>query len=542
MKYNELLNTNDVLNLLIKHLNFAPQQKGKSIFFLCPFHEDKTPSLSFEPTRKIFKCFACHFSARNIFEFWAKYKHGNREITPAELRQALVEISKLGYFSLAVWQEKEKAAEKTKNRINDLFSLVVDIYQHNLLTASGREILHYLRVQRQLNTKLINSFALGCSISNKQLTSLLFRLENNDFWSEDLLLTGLIQVNDRNQVYDYFSASQLILPLPNEKGEIVALAARKKEVEAGESKYNYLPNYQNYQKSSLLYNYSVVKQNRATECYLVEGFFDVISLTRLGYENCFAILGTSCSTVQIQLLRQLKKRIILFLDGDKAGREATINIALSLLTNEIDCEVIKPSYQSDPDEICCQHDQETVQNILQARQNPYLFILDHYFHQWEIKENPQRIARFIGEIVQLFAKFKENIHRFLIEKISVWTGWSQKEIATYFAPRHLPALHISNYWTKIIGEKENKLIALCADQRKFWLITASHNYFFASKNNREYYQNIYNYYISSPNNETFPKKYYNAFLTENQTPNPAQILREIAIIKQYIHQVNTHYV
>lgn len=259
-----------------------------------------------------------------------------------------------------------------------MFSLVTDIYQHNLLTIPGREILTYLQVQRQLNSKLITRFSLGCSISNQQITSLLFHPENPNFATRDLLLTNLVRIGDNNQAYDYFQSKQLILPLRNEVGEIIAWASRKLVVGTGESKYNYLPNYQSYQKSTLLYNYLTVKQSRAEECYLVEGFFDVISLTRRGIENCLALLGTSLSVAQIQLLRQLKKRIILFLDGDKAGREATINIALSLLIGEIDCEIIKHDYQTDPDEICCKANSETLANILHQKQNPYLFILDYY--------------------------------------------------------------------------------------------------------------------------------------------------------------------
>jgi len=257
---------------------------------------------------------------------------------------------------------------------------VTDIYQHNLSTPSGREILNYLR-QRQLNSELINRFSLGCSISNKQITSLLFREKNDNFSSEDLLLTNLVQVSDNNYDYDYFPTNQLILPLKNEVGEIIALATRKIAASPLESKYSYLPNYPSYQKSSLLYNYSSVSQNRAEEVYLVEGFFDVISLTRLGIENCLAILGTNLSVGQLNLLRQLKKRVVLFLDADRAGQEATVNIAINLLLNEIDCETIKCDYQqNDPDEICCHYDKETVQTILRLRQNPYLFILDYYSH------------------------------------------------------------------------------------------------------------------------------------------------------------------
>ena len=68
-KYNNLLTTNDILHLLKQHLNLTPYQKGRNIFFLCPFHADKSPSLSLEPTRKIFTCFSCGFKASDIFDF-----------------------------------------------------------------------------------------------------------------------------------------------------------------------------------------------------------------------------------------------------------------------------------------------------------------------------------------------------------------------------------------------------------------------------------------------------------------------------------------
>src|SRR5207247_1908608 len=101
-------------------------------------------------------------------------------------------------------------------------------------------------------------------------------------------------------------------------------------------------------------------------CYLVEGFFDVISLGKLGIENCVALLGTNLSEEQVKLLDELKKRIILFLDGDKSGQEATINVSARLLLREIDCEIIKNNYPSDPDEICRQQGQESIQNLLQS--------------------------------------------------------------------------------------------------------------------------------------------------------------------------------
>ncbi|CAG8672030.1 10250_t:CDS:2, partial [Ambispora gerdemannii] len=201
------------------------------------------------------------------------------------------------------------------------------------------EVLNYLYTKRQIDRELITRFSLGCSISGQQ-----------------------IGITDNNRIYDFFSEKQLIIPLANKEGEIVAFAGRKIDggaSGAAQTKYKYLPSSQYYRKSSLLYNYSVVKKSRATECYLVEGFFDVISLTKIGVENCLALLGTNLSEEQTKLLQELKKRIILFLDSDKAGQEATINISLRLLSHEIDCEVVKGDYQGDPDEICQQNEPKT---------------------------------------------------------------------------------------------------------------------------------------------------------------------------------------
>src|SRR2546423_10415231 len=159
MRYKDLLNTNDILHLLTKQLNLSLKQMGRSVFFLCPFHSDKNPSCSFEPNRKIFTCFTCGFKVSDIFSFWAQYK----KIT---LEEAVEEISQMGYFPPSILQEKKKQEQKEKNKIFYLLSLITEIYQHNLLTKPGREVLNYLQTGRQLDQRTIDRFGLGSSISN----------------------------------------------------------------------------------------------------------------------------------------------------------------------------------------------------------------------------------------------------------------------------------------------------------------------------------------------------------------------------------------
>lgn len=474
------------------------------------------------------------------------------------------EISKLGYFSISVLQENKKQEKKIKSKKNYLLSLVADIYQHNLLTQPGSKVLDYLQSKRQINSKLIECFSLGCSINNRQISTLLFQQKNDNFSSDDLLLTNLVWITDNNRTHDFFFAQQLIIPLKNPEGKIIAFVARKiEETATEEGKYKYLPNYQYYSKSSLLYNYHVVKKSWEEECYLVEGFFDVISLTKLGIENCLAILGTDLSEEQIRLIIELKKRIILFLDGDRAGKEATIKVSVKLLSREIDCEVIKYDYKEDPDEICRQHDRETVLGILQKRENPYLFVLEHYFTKLEIKENPQRNSQFIREIAKTFQKFKPNVHDFLIEKISLLIKWNKEEVEPYFVKRNFPApnIHYSQiiYCQEIIKEKEKEIIFLCAQEKIFWLLTTKKNYFFSNRNDREIYYNIYNYYASSPHNKSFrncinsqnafPKDYSVKLDNEkNETVNSGKrrtinaAFQKIDIVKKFIlnYEKNRH--
>ncbi|RHZ35699.1 toprim domain-containing protein [endosymbiont GvMRE of Glomus versiforme] len=558
MNYKDLLNANDILHLLTNKLNFIPKQKGRSIFFLCPFHADKNPSLSFEPHWKIFTCFSCGFKANNIFIFWAKYKNPNlineEELKEFEIKKTLVEISKLGYFSKEELQIIEQKKEENKDRLSELFSLVKDVYQHNLFTRSGEKVLDYLQNKRQIDRKLIGKFFLGCSINNKQISNLLFLQKSDSFPPKDLLFTNLVSINNNNQACDFFLTQQLIIPLVDSEGKIVSFAARKIELASKSndngsstdksfSKYVYLPNYQQYHKSSLLYNYSIAKKTREEECYLVEGFFDIISLAKLGIENCVALLGTNLSEEQIKLLGKLKKRIILFLDGDKSGREATINISIKLLLREIECEIIKYKYEGDPDDICHQFDKEIVHNILQERDNPYLFILNYYFTSWKLKENPQRNSRFIREIVSLFQKFKINIRNFLIEKLSLLTKLDKKEIEPYFVNYKFlfPAFDVHSllvtHCNEMIQEKENKIISLCAQQRDFWLLVNTIEYFFSDESNRENYRNIHNYYISSSYNKSFLNSMNSNFQPNEKNKTTLSLWKIISTFFQLINNI-----
>lgn len=485
------LSTEEIVQLLKKELNLSLAKKGKDYFGLCPFHKEKTSSFAFEPEKKIFKCFGCGFSAGNVFKLWAEYKK-------ISLSQVKKELNQLGYY-VGTIEEREQPEIEEK----DFFSLINNIYQHNLFSIAGKEALNYLQKERNLDYHYINKFGLGCAISYKQLTNL-FTSQENDKGGKKLFSLGLLRINNKNQTYDFFAPQQLIFPLINEKGKMVALASRKIG-NWSENKYLYLPNYQDYQKSSFLYNYLAVRLSTELDYYyLVEGFFDVISLSQLGIKNCLALLGTNISKEQIELLKKLQKKAIIFLDGDMAGKAATIKITIALLSCEIECEVVNHNYNYDPDEIC-RFKKEELTEICQKREDPYLFILQHFAQTWELRENPQSVIRFIQKIAELFQSFPAHSQRFLIEKISQIINWDKKEVEEIYFTKPIKKEPIKednseeiivNDLEQEVLEKEKCLIYYCLQSRHNWLILRKKDYFFTTKENRQFYRYIYNFYTS----------------------------------------------
>jgi DNA primase len=151
----------------------------------------------------------------------------------------------------------------------------------------------------------------------------------------------------------------------------------------------------------------------------------------IGFPNCVALLGTNLSDDQLEILCSSRKRIVIFLDGDAAGREATINVAKKLLLKEIDCEIVSSSYVGDPDELC-RVEKEFVLKLLSKRKNPFVFILNFFYQKFGVKENPQRSRFFIEEVSKIFKSFKPSAKEFLIKKISDLVNWREKDVENYF--------------------------------------------------------------------------------------------------------------
>lgn len=479
------METKTILTILTKELGIRGSERGKNFFFLCPFHDDKNPSLSFEKNNQFFKCFSCGFKASSIFVFWAKFKKISMEKT-------FQQLALLGYVEANL----EMKVKTEKERLVETFALVSKIYQNNLYAKDGQASLAYLVQVRQLPEQLIAQFTLGTALSSKQLTSL-FLDPRHHYRKSELAESHLFQIIADKEPYDYFWKRQIIFPIKNEKGEVVIFASRRLE-ETGESKYIFSPNNPLATKSSIIYNYDVVKEERSDHCYLVEGFFDVMSLTKLGLTNCLSLLGTSITKEQVSLLKRLAKKVIIFLDGDKAGIQATIKIAIILTLNNIECEVIENGSDQDPDELC-KNENNDIFKIIKRTISPFLFVINYYYQTFEVEENHQRVGNFIMKVAAEFSQFRNDTQAFIIRKISILTRMSIAEVEKIYLIENnaKTEIKIIDQENENLSQVERAALYYCCRDRSTWSYLEGKGVMFFGKSSTLAYEKISDFYKSN---------------------------------------------
>ncbi|WNE41545.1 MAG: DNA primase [Mycoplasmataceae bacterium] len=525
------METRTILNILTKELGIKGEDKGKSFFFICPFHNDKKPSLSFEKNEKFFNCFSCEFKAKDIFTFWSKFKK-------ISLDETLDQLEKLGYIEA---REKIKnEVEKEEDIIAKILELSSNIYQNNLLTEYGKESLEYLKKERLLKDDLIEQFKIGTSINNNQLSSLFFQ-ENNGYQIKYLAKTSLFNIVDEKYSFDFFREKQIIFPIKDKDGQVVTFASRKIEKNC-ENKYLFLPSSESKNKSSILYNYDFVKNESNDFCYLVEGFFDVISLTKVGIKNCISLLGTSISKEQIRLLKKLNKKIIIFLDGDEAGIEATIKISTILSLNDIECEIIENKKGMDPDEICNLKNSE-IFSIIEKKRIPFLFIIYHYFKKLKVEEDPQKCKRFIVKISDIFHQFRRNVHSFIIKKLSIITKMNFSEVEEiYFSNNDELKIKSLVYDDKINNFEEELIYYSCRD-KSFWELLKKEKFIFSMPKNISMIEKIEEFYsknLLAKNFENFEMKndFLDLSIFKESEDNKEKIIEKITLNIKSLKNLN----
>lgn len=348
--------SNDIVDIISTYIPL--KKSGSNYKGLCPFHEDRNPSLMVSETKQIFKCFVCG-KAGNVITF----------VMEMEKISYIEAVKKLAQrVGITIPDSYKKNPQETiRTKIIKVYEESKNYYVDNLVKF-GKSEIDYL-VNRGISKELVSKFNIGLSLNS--YTGLLNHLQRHKFDNEILISSGLVKEGKRG-LFDYIR-DRIMFPIHSISGQIVAYGGRKVQVEKGEPKYINSPTTDIYTKGNELYGlflskYEINKHNSAMIC---EGYIDFLRLYSEGFTNSVASLGTALTVKQIKLLSRYSRNILLMYDGDNAGRKANVQNGLLCIEQGLRPKVVPFPDGEDPDSYILKFGKDSFQELVN-KAIPYL--------------------------------------------------------------------------------------------------------------------------------------------------------------------------
>ena len=283
------------------------KRSGRSVMAVCPFHSEKTPSLSIDPGRGLFHCFGCGKSG-DVFG-WVQETQG------LGFSDALELLARRAGVTLTIDPDAAKHRDR-RERLIDAIERSVAFYNERL--KSGDDAGHargYLR-SRGYDADVVDRFHLG--YSPEAWDTLVTHLRDAGVKDEAMTAAGLASRSRRGGLVDRFR-NRLMFPIYDVRGDAVGFGARL--LDGDGPKYLNSPETPIYHKSRLLYglNWSKSQIVRSDESVVVEGYTDVIAFHLAEMPVAVATCGTALGEEHLDLLRRFSKRVVLAFDADEAG-------------------------------------------------------------------------------------------------------------------------------------------------------------------------------------------------------------------------------
>jgi DNA primase len=286
------------------------KKAGANYSGLCPFHQEKTPSFSVNPTEKLYYCFGCG-EGGDLLSFVQKKE--NLDFAGA------VEHLADRYGITLKYEESGGRGDvdrRKKDRLRSLLEQACAYYERVLQTARAAEAARAYLARRGLGEEVCRAFRLGFSFPEWQkLRDAAIKKGSGE---QELLDAGLVVPGRRGAGYDRFRG-RLMFPLADERGRVLGFGARG----LGDEKPKYLnsPETLLYHKSEALFGIDKAKAAAGKEdrIYVVEGYTDVLALAQAGVTNVVASMGTALTEQQLKRLVRVTHNVYLCFDADDAG-------------------------------------------------------------------------------------------------------------------------------------------------------------------------------------------------------------------------------
>lgn len=399
---NNIRSNADIVDVISDYLDL--KQRGRNYVAVCPFHDDHSPSLVVSRERQMFTCFTCKTSG-NVFSFVMKYEN----VSFPEAVQTVAK--KIGYTLKGDFSNFKESKYKKEYEIMDF---VTKYYTNNINTTSGINALKYLE-NRGITKDIIKEFNIGLAFDKRDdLYNILLK---KNYSLQDLSDLGLVNKINLN-VYDTF-INRIMIPIENLQGNVVGFTGRIYNGEEDTAKYLNTKETKIFKKGSILFNYhnarNAIRETKTV--VVVEGNMDAITLSAKGIKNVVALMGVAMSQVQIDTLKKLNVPIILMLDNDAAGLDATLKNGELLRKAGIDTLVVRLSGAKDPDEYIRAKGVDALKDNIKHAISFLDFLLEYLKQDLDLN-NITDLKKYINSIISHINYEDDLTKQLIISKIS----------------------------------------------------------------------------------------------------------------------------
>ncbi len=421
------------------------KKRGKEYVGLSPFKNEKTPSFTVNDEKEFYHCFATSEHG-NIFDFVMKTQN-------FKFGEAVKHLALLAGMQPYMFSKQDEEREKKWKEYLSVYSQYVNYYHNELLKNDACSNARDYLKDRSLGKEEVKKFKIGYVKKNPNF----FDKLKDQFSEQTLVDSGLFYLDEKKKVYIERFRGRLIFPINNISGQPIALGGRIIEQLDYLAKYINSPETMFFKKGSNLYNLDLARKlsNKLSNIYLVEGYMDVVGLSKNGIENAVANLGTSLTDKQILTLNQFFEDIIICFDGDESGYKAALRAAENSIKD------LKPEKQisflflpdkEDPDSFINKNGKNyfidfTKQNKISIHQ----FIFSHYKKQTE--NNPSSLAIFDKKLRAIANTIKDDyikkyVLEYFLEKISELTPHTSQNRKNFYIKKTRSLESTKRYFTE----------------------------------------------------------------------------------------------
>ena len=388
----------DIVDVIREYVP-ALRRAGRNYKAPCPFHQEKSPSFTVSPEKKIFYCFGCN-EGGDVFTFVMKIE--GLTFPEAARKLALKAGVEYGDDRSHVMTE----ADRDRLELKKMLAHAAAFYHKNLFSPAGEKARLYLG-ERRLNKTTVERFELGWAPADG--SAMIDELKARG-WSCDLAIkAGLVSEREGGRVTDTFRG-RIMFPIRNQAGETVAFGGRVLDP-LGQPKYLNSPETVLFSKRRTLYGLheALPSIRKSGRLLLLEGYMDVIGAHQHGVDWAVAPLGTALTSEHASFIGRYAKDTVVMFDGDRAGIQASVRAAEIFMEAGLYVRLADLGCELDPDEFLNERGREQFDEKMAQAADPLEYRINLFFKNRKTPPTAQEKAQAIGLLLETVAKQPDEI-------------------------------------------------------------------------------------------------------------------------------------